>query len=364
MSLGVDIDRMKKSPSKPAPTPSRNNNNNNYNQSIDDNDDQKEPKKLIHDKYLCYKTIKCGNGQDCKQQTCNKWHDEHDKRRNPQLFLYKPEACQNVWVGEDFEFESNYCPEGDECQYSHSFIEMQYHPEIYFRKEKRGKEQQKAHEEWKSKIAKDMTLYKKYPCSKGDQCEREGINCARWHDEYDKRRDPIEIYYSPTPCLTIYNEETGHFDHETCYCEHGDKCEFAHNLVEIQYHPQMYKVAECPYQHLDKIVNTNASNNNQKNKPQILIKLCPLNKKPQWFIERFGKINIKRIKRNTVYLNEISGVQGKMYLSLDCCPFAHNDAEKRYSDDPPITWNKEDYVNNNKNKDKSQRNNDNCSGQY
>ena len=188
------------------------------------------------------------------------------------------------------------------------------------------------HNKWKEEIAKDYLLFKNKQCQNGMDCEK-GINCARWHGPHDRRRD-VRDGYSPEPCPYLFDIDKKEWDFNGI-CPRGDDCEFAHNRIEQGFHQKCYKTLPCPYYFITGSIDGNSQ--------------CPFERTAEWFIQQFGGENIKRIKRNTVSL------KNGMKLALDYCPFAHHVKQRRYEDDPPITYDK-DEANKDKHESTSVRN--------
>lgn len=292
-----------------------------------------EPK-LTGDEYFCFKTEKCHKGMDCEQiNNCPKYHDERDKRRNPQSFSYQPKECPSLLVKGSFDFETSYCVEGDECNFAHSRVEIHYHPDLYDycdnpEEENDDKKEainedyiECAHNQYMDQISKDWICFKRDKCPKGDKCEQEAIHCTKYHNDKDRRRDITLYSYSTKPCPHVWDKKRNEFIFEyPNYCY--DECNLAHSRFEILYHPSLYKVAKCPY------INDG-------------VNLCPLYKTEEWFEIQFGG-KIARFKRNHVQLKEDENGH-KMRLALDYCPFAHDDIQKR-SKDEKIIWNIQDHI--------------------
>lgn len=64
--------------------------------------------------------------------------------------------------------------------------------------------------------------------------------CTFYHDNGDKRR---KVNYSAEPCKNIFDLTLKIFELKTCQL--ADLCKFAHNEIEILYHPDKYKTETC-----------------------------------------------------------------------------------------------------------------------
>mmetsp|Transcript_50949 Transcript_50949/g.45741 ORF Transcript_50949/g.45741 Transcript_50949/m.45741 type:complete len:540 (-) Transcript_50949:72-1691(-) len=186
----------------------------------------------------------------------------------------------------------------------------------------RDAETARKHNEWLNLMAKDFILFKTKKCEQGMNCPK-GINCCKWHGSHDRRRviNP-SCLYKPEPCpqlFDFYGTKEFNFKRQ---CQKGDDCTFAHNRIEIGYHPLCYKTIMCPY----KVISGYHPYNNVE---------CPFKRTPDWFQQHFGAEMIKKTKRNTVRLTN------GLHLALDYCPFAHDIFEQRYKEDPPIVYNEE-----------------------
>lgn len=85
-----------------------------------------------------------------------------------------------------------------------------------------------------SQTAKDcfsLATYKTEKCKIGDKC----TGCTKYHHEGEKRRDINIIQYLPVLCPNAND------------CALKNRCNKAHNLIELFYHPQIYKSLYCPY---------------------------------------------------------------------------------------------------------------------
>ena len=127
------------------------------------------------------------------------------------------------------------------------------------------------------------------------------------HGPHDKRRDVRgdtngECFYRPEPCPHLFDFYAKEFNHKRT-CPNGDKCTYAHNRIEIGFHPLCYKTENCPYYWLS------ATNHFYE------IKECPFQRSSAWFENYFGKDKIKNIKGNKVSLTN------GLHLCLDYCPF-------------------------------------------
>jgi len=190
----------------------------------------------------------------------------------------------------------------------------------------RDAETARKHNEWLNLMAKDFILFKTKKCEQGMNCPK-GINCCKWHGPHDRRRPVATVknpscLYKPEPCpqlFDFYGTKEFNFKRQ---CQKGDDCTFAHNRIEIGYHPLCYKTIMCPY----KVISGYHPYNNVE---------CPFKRTPDWFQQHFGAEMIKKTKRNTVRLTN------KLHLALDYCPFAHDIFEQRYKEDPPIVYNEE-----------------------
>jgi hypothetical protein len=83
-----------------------------------------------------YKCDPCPLRRSCPSKvTCRRWHHEGEKRRHPGLgsnFRYSEEPCPHVkGQGSNKWLPPSRCPNGDNCEYSHTLLEQMYHPNIY-----------------------------------------------------------------------------------------------------------------------------------------------------------------------------------------------------------------------------------------
>ena len=70
--------------------------------------------------------------------------------------------------------------------------------------------------------------------------------CPNYHNWEDRRRSPFSFAYSELPCARIFDAKTKKFT-DNCYgCPMNEACEFAHNYLEIWYHPNIFHTKMCP----------------------------------------------------------------------------------------------------------------------
>eukprot|EP00478_Filoreta_tenera_P000116 GABV01000116.1.p1 GENE.GABV01000116.1~~GABV01000116.1.p1 ORF type:complete len:435 (+),score=146.75 GABV01000116.1:587-1891(+) len=73
-------------------------------------------------------------------------------------------------------------------------------------------------------------------------CQCNGMD---WHRPEERRRGPV-IRYAPVPCPDVKpfaHSEWG----DPSGCPKGDACEFVHTLLELMYHPLVYKTGRCDH---------------------------------------------------------------------------------------------------------------------
>lgn len=75
-----------------------------------------------------FKTRYCSKKYSHDEKSCTFYHNDQDKRRKTP-YLYEP--CPNIYNKALDIFELKLCPEGESCKFSHSIIEIQYHPDKY-----------------------------------------------------------------------------------------------------------------------------------------------------------------------------------------------------------------------------------------
>ena len=79
---------------------------------------------------LTYKRYKCPLGSICKldNKLCLNYHNEKDRRRNPDL--YDPLLCPNLYKNNK-RIKEGKCDFGDECKKAHNLFEYFYHPKKF-----------------------------------------------------------------------------------------------------------------------------------------------------------------------------------------------------------------------------------------
>jgi len=87
-----------------------------------------------------------------------------------------------------------------------------------------------------------LATYKSSPCPYLNEHEHRG--CPFYHGEFDRRRLTTYAYQSE-PCEFC-------FDSSVMCCPRGDTCSFAHNRVEVFYHPDVVRQRLCAtYPHVE-----------------------------------------------------------------------------------------------------------------
>ena len=146
-----------------------------------------------------YKTKPCEK-VDHKDVTCKYYHNECERRRNPQEYKYLPVMCENI-------ANSKGCPIRDKCNYCHTIAEYQYHPD-----------------RWK------IT-----PCD-NEKCEG-GFNCPKKHEK--------EIVLNEYNYKTIFEKLGREYDESQDYLfclnsiKKDWKCSKCNNIIN---HPSTAKI--------------------------------------------------------------------------------------------------------------------------
>lgn len=83
-----------------------------------------------------YKIYKCPLGPICKldNKLCFNYHGPKDKRRNPELYIYKAELCPNLYENNKRK-KNGKCEQGDQCNKAHNYFEYFYHPSKFRKSE-------------------------------------------------------------------------------------------------------------------------------------------------------------------------------------------------------------------------------------
>merc|ERR1712232_474413 len=88
-----------------------------------------------------------------------------------------------------------------------------------------------------------VKTYKVTRCSKSKCLD---AFCPNYHNWEDRRRSPFSFGYCEIACSRIFDEKTKKFT-DNCYgCPRNESCEFAHNYLEIWYHPNVFHTKLCP----------------------------------------------------------------------------------------------------------------------
>ncbi len=169
-----------------------------------------------------------------------------------------------------------------------------------------NEESQKQHNEWKIRLTKFFNTFKKDECEKGTDCPK-GINCIKWHNKQDKRRDQYTVEYQCFACPILWDYQNKRFKHETLVCPDGDQCPFSHNFYESWYHSTTYKTLPCPYLIL------------AFHKPEMGGE-CPFVRDVEWF----QKERILAQNPVDMVFDNIVVLRNNQKCCLDYCPFYHS----------------------------------------
>jgi len=236
---------------------------------------------------------------------CFQTHAKLPRRRKPILqhgrFNYIPTRCRYI-------VESQECPQGVHCRFSHVTEEVIYHASKFktqlcshpLDKEGRcsgyGAHCAKAHgqsdlrqplfestDENTARSTASASEFFDYVCPpaqreierkyfmyvyKTKRCAGFPFDCScdglDWHDERERRRGPV-LHYMPMACPNVrpyLNAEWGKPNID-CSGKHKPKimkngqlvpqesdeweCDYAHTLLELMYHPQVYKTGLCDH---------------------------------------------------------------------------------------------------------------------
>jgi hypothetical protein len=85
-------------------------------------------------------------------------------------------------------------------------------------------------------LEKHKNIIQGYKTNKCNATHESTRLCFKYHDEKDRRRKPIceeNLMYIPKMCP------------EASQCSMKDKCIYAHNVLEIEFHPLNYKTKLC-----------------------------------------------------------------------------------------------------------------------
>ncbi|OAF66546.1 hypothetical protein A3Q56_05721 [Intoshia linei] len=84
--------------------------------------------------------------------------------------------------------------------------------------------------------------YKTTLCELIPRLCKQGYACPSYHNERDRRRNPVEFKYRSTTCP---NAKPGEEWNSVLTCELKDNCSLCHTRTEQQFHPEIYKSTKC-----------------------------------------------------------------------------------------------------------------------
>ena len=198
-----------------------------------------------------FKTQPCVNTYQHNFKTCTFYHNFKDRRRTGGF--YSSDLCKTP----------EECPLGDNCLFSHNYIEQMYQREKYKTKFcgyypnnlkscEYGVYCSFAHSE--NEIIIDlihnyefdedfyMFHYKTIWCPYNLSLHDKAL-CVYAHNWQDFRRKPHLFEYEEKGCsLWKYNEVLLNYDQG---CPNGLNCKFTHGWKELEFHPFNYKLKSC-----------------------------------------------------------------------------------------------------------------------
>eukprot|EP00746_Dinoflagellata_sp_MGD_P163617 gnl/MRDRNA2_/MRDRNA2_91766_c0_seq1.p1 gnl/MRDRNA2_/MRDRNA2_91766_c0~~gnl/MRDRNA2_/MRDRNA2_91766_c0_seq1.p1 ORF type:complete len:619 (-),score=98.71 gnl/MRDRNA2_/MRDRNA2_91766_c0_seq1:627-2483(-) len=92
----------------------------------------------------------------------------------------------------------------------------------------------------------DLATFKTQRCNGDGPTSHDSKCCRMYHHRYDRRRPPTG--YAPEPCEHEFLQDQGNgalIADDHVICPFGDQCGKCHNIVELLYHPQVFKRRLC-----------------------------------------------------------------------------------------------------------------------
>ena len=82
--------------------------------------------------FWAFKREKCSLGESCpKGINCMRWHTKDDRRRDPAGYDAAPCPAIYDWHGTKRFYHDKGCPRGEDCAFSHNYVELGFHPSAY-----------------------------------------------------------------------------------------------------------------------------------------------------------------------------------------------------------------------------------------
>jgi len=91
-----------------------------------------------------------------------------------------------------------------------------------------------------------LDIIKTYKVNECEATKCNDVFCVNYHSLEERRRDPFTINYCSEPCQRIFDEKQRKFLDNGYGCPMNDACEFAHNYLELWYHPNVFHTRKCP----------------------------------------------------------------------------------------------------------------------
>lgn len=204
----------------------------------------------------------------CPQQTqhnyrrCMYYHNDLDRRRDPQEHTYTPEFCQDMAL-------KSQCSLGDRCSQSHSKAEQAYHVDKYRKKFcsffparlnecpyhrfcSYAHSEDEIHMKLLHTMKRDVDFFlfhlKTQFCPLSAAHDR--AKCVYAHNWQDFRRDPSQYRYVANLCR-LWDRRDKVVDY-TKACPRGYSCSESHGKLqlnigwkELDFHYEIYKTRPC-----------------------------------------------------------------------------------------------------------------------
>lgn len=211
---------------------------------------------ITHLNLNSFKVFLCKESNEHNKKTCLYFHDQTDRRRSLTTYTYVSDLCE-------FTLNNKQCIYGDNCKFSHNYLESNYHYAKYKRRfcNYYHANQDKctygdlcpyAHSEIDILIDQlhnyvydsDFFLfyYKTQFCPFSYITHDRG-NCVFAHNWQDLRRSPYEVTYQPVQCEFWSQKEFQ--DYYSDGCANGHTCPKSHGWNELEYHPLIYCTNPC-----------------------------------------------------------------------------------------------------------------------
>eukprot|EP00485_Elphidium_margaritaceum_P002800 CAMPEP_0202698764 /NCGR_PEP_ID=MMETSP1385-20130828/11993_1 /ASSEMBLY_ACC=CAM_ASM_000861 /TAXON_ID=933848 /ORGANISM="Elphidium margaritaceum" /LENGTH=648 /DNA_ID=CAMNT_0049355537 /DNA_START=65 /DNA_END=2011 /DNA_ORIENTATION=+ len=124
--------------------------------------------------------------------------------------------------------------------------EHQEEEEQQQQQQKQQQQERKQRRKQRAQLERDsLQIMKTYKVNECRNTKCSDVLCPHFHSWQDRRRCPFTYTYSHCACPQVFDMKTRKFG-DTTQCLMRDGCGYAHNYMEVWYHPSTFHTRMCP----------------------------------------------------------------------------------------------------------------------